>query len=340
VNGKLKRVSAKTNRWEDACRVARRIEDQLQEDQSNTISAHSVAVKDAIAAYLSDKHAQRLQPDTLKKLELIFKKQLLSWCNANGVRTIPELDLTRLREWRATWKDAALSSKKKQERVIGFFHFCQSSGWVRDNPARRLSRIRVEQTPTGYFSQEEMKKIIEATHRIRNGDRLRALTLLMRWSGLAIRDAVTLERSRLSNNNQIFLYRAKTGTPVYVSLPPDVALVLLNFHPDNPRYFFWSGNGNPKSAVADWQRAFRRLFKEANLCHEDGTPKRCFPHMFRDTFAVECLLAGVPIHEVAMLLGHSSVRTTEKHYAPFVSARMEKLDDYVKGTWSGREIQI
>ena len=61
-----------------------------------------------------------------------------------------------------------------------------------------------------------MKKIIEATHRIRNGDRLRALTLLMRWSGLAIRDAVTLERSRLSNNNQIFLYRAKTGTPVYV----------------------------------------------------------------------------------------------------------------------------
>jgi len=41
-----------------------------------------------------------------------------------------------------------------------------------------------------------------------------------------------------------------------------------------------------------------------------------------------------------MLLGHSSVRTTEKHYAPFVSARMEKLDDFVKGTWSGREIQI
>ena len=62
--------------------------------------------------------------------------------------------------------------------------------------------------------------------------------------------------------------------------------------------------------------------------------------MFRDTFAVECLLAGVPIHEVAMLLGHGSMRTTEKHYAPFVSARMEELDDYVEGTWSGREIQI
>jgi integrase/recombinase XerD len=137
-----------------------------------------------------------------------------------------------------------------------------------------------------------MKALIESTRRIRNGDRLRALVLLMRWSGLSIRDAVTLERSRLSNKDQLFLYRAKTGTPVYVTLPPDVAGMLLNYRQENSRYFFWSGNGNPKSAVADWQRSFRRLFKEANLHYEDGTAKRCHPHMFRDTFAVECLLAG------------------------------------------------
>jgi hypothetical protein len=24
-------------------------------------------------------------------------------------------------------------------------------------------------------------------------------------------------------------------------------------------YFFWSGEGNPKSCVGDWQRTFRRL---------------------------------------------------------------------------------
>jgi site-specific recombinase XerD len=34
--------------------------------------------------------------------------------------------------------------------------------------------------------------------------------------------------------------------------------------------------------------------------------------MFRDTFAVEMLLAGVPIEQVAMLLGHKSIKTTEK----------------------------
>ncbi len=44
-------------------------------------------------------------------------------------------------------------------------------------------------------------------------------------------------------------------------------------------------------------------------------------HRFRDTFAVELLLARVPIDQVAILLGHSSVRITEKHYSPWVRAR-------------------
>ena len=37
------------------------------------------------------------------------------------------------------------------------------------------------------------------------------------------------------------------------------------------------------------------------------------PHRFRHTFAVELLKKGVPLEEVSILLGHSSVRITEKH---------------------------
>ena len=42
---------------------------------------------------------------------------------------------------------------------------------------------------------------------------------------------------------------------------------------------------------------------------------------------------GIPIHDVALLLGHSSVRTTEKHYAPFVMERREGLLDAVRLAW-------
>jgi hypothetical protein len=55
--------------------------------------------------------------------------------------------------------------------------------------------------------------------------------------------------------------------------------------------------------------------------------------MFRDTFAVELLLAGVPIDQVSLLLGHSSVKVTEKHYAPFVKARQEQLAQSAKKAW-------
>ena len=51
--------------------------------------------------------------------------------------------------------------------------------------------------------------------------RLRTMTLLMRWSGLRIRDAITFERHRLQGDS-LLLYQAKTGTPVYVPLPPYV----------------------------------------------------------------------------------------------------------------------
>jgi hypothetical protein len=65
----------------------------------------------------------------------------------------------------------------------------------------------------------------------------------------------------------------------------------------------------------------------------DGTPKRCHAHMFRDTFAVELLNKGVPIDRVSLLLGHSSVKVTEKHYAPFVKERQQQLENYAKMAW-------
>jgi hypothetical protein len=55
--------------------------------------------------------------------------------------------------------------------------------------------------------------------------------------------------------------------------------------------------------------------------------------MFRDTFAVELLLAGVPLDQVSLLLGHSSVKITERHYAPFCKARQEQLATSVKLAW-------
>ena len=160
----------------------------------------------------------------------------------------------------------------------------------------------------------------------------------MRWSGLRIRDAVTLERTRL-HGDSLLLYQAKTGTPVYVPLPSHLVEALRNVPAGpkpNPRYFFWSGNGSPKSVVANWQRSYRRLFTRANNNRPDGSARRCHPHMFRDTFAVEMLLAGVPIDQVSdaarprqrkdhqktlLSLGQSSADSTSAKRSQCLAAR-------------------
>jgi len=38
-------------------------------------------------------------------------------------------------------------------------------------------------------------------------------------------------------------------------------------------------------------------------------------YQLRDTFAVDLLGKGVPLEEISKLLGHESIKTTERHYA-------------------------
>jgi integrase len=303
-------------------------------------------VKEAVNAYLADAAARGLATGTIEKLVQIFKKQMAAFADQHRIVFLRDFNPRNLTEWRSTWGDRALSKKKKFERVVGFFWFCVRQGWIRDNPTASMGRIIARQVPTDYFTADEYARILSATYRLdecaerswgpeKRGIRIRALTELMRWSGLRIRDAATLECARLVDN-KLMLYQAKTGVPVFVPLPPEVADLLRAIPPGlkpNPRYFFWSGNGLPKTFVANWQRSYSRLFAVADLRNPDGTPKRAHCHMFRDTFAVELLLAGVPIDQVSILLGHSSVRITEKHYSPWVRARQDQLEKSVQAAW-------
>jgi integrase/recombinase XerD len=305
-----------------------------------------VTVEAAVKAYLADARSRELAIATIDKLETIFSKQFLAWATIEGIEYIDEIDLDALLNFRSTWKDGRLAKQKKQSRLIGFFWACVRRDYIVKNPSMGLGKIKVVQVPTDYFPRDEFQRILDATYIY--GDprggyipvqdtriRLRVLTLLMRWSGLRIRDAITLERHQL-HGDSLLLYQAKTGTPVYVPLPSFVVDALNTLPPGpkpNPRYFFWSGNGLPKSAVANWQRCYRLLFHLADIKRADGELKRCHPHMFRDTFAVEMLLAGVPIDQVSLLLGHASVKITEKSYSPFVKARQIQLQDSVRSAW-------
>jgi integrase len=122
------------------------------------------------------------------------------------------------------------------------------------------------------------------------------------------------------------LYTQKSGVPVYTILP-DLVVSAIDATPlVTPNNFFWNGSDNLDSVVGNWQRRLRKLFQIAQVL--DG-----HAHRFRDTFATELLLGGVPIERVAILLGHQSVRVTEKYYAAWTDALQRQVEADLQRAW-------
>jgi integrase/recombinase XerD len=282
-----------------------------------------------------DAKARGLREPTLNKYKYL-RADIERFASKEGLRFIAEFNLEMLRRWRANWPNKNLSALKKLELVRCFLRFAHDAGWIPDNPARKLKSPKITARPTMPYSREEMIRITGALDEYgldgsRNRRRMRALVLLLRHSGLRIGDAVTLGCERITGD-KLFLYTSKAGTPVYCPLPPFVITALEAAIAQHERFYFWTGNGKPKSIISDWQAKLKDLFVLAKVSNGHA-------HRFRDTFATELLLAGVPLERVSILLGHSSIRITERHYSPWVKSRQEQLERDVRSTWSPSEIE-
>jgi integrase/recombinase XerD len=217
---------------------------------------------------------------------------------------------------------------RKLGRVRTFFRFCIESDWIDKNPARLLNPPTAQPKPRLPFTDEKVEKILWATEIYPDRPKgrralVKTFVLLLRYSGLRIRDAVTLRRSHIVGG-KLLLDTAKTGQRVYVPLPDVVLEALRSIKNVDGDYFFWSGHGNPKSAITDWQRSLKRLFAVAGI--------KGHAHRFRNTFTVS-LHKRISLENVSGLLGHQSTRITEKHYAPWVKSRQESFEREVKKAW-------
>ncbi len=329
------RKSLDTGDWAKAERKVAEMEAARQEGSLPLpMESESVSIAAACEDFLSNARARGLREDsTVYKYRLLFE-QMKTFARDNGLQFLSEFDLPTLRKFRASWANENFSAQKKLESLRTFFRFVQANGWIAENAAAKLESQKTCRPQVLPFTREEWLRILAACDAYRdnygrtgqgNARRLRALVLLLRYSGLRIGDAVALPRERIAGG-KLFLYTAKTGTPVWCPVPDAVVQALDAVRGTNEKYFFWTGEGKLKSAVGDWQRSLKKLFVLAKV--PGG-----HPHRFRHTFAVELLLAGVPIERVSVLLGHASTRITEKHYSAWVRARQEQLEADVRRTW-------
>lgn len=299
--------------------------------------AKSCTVKKAIELYTADAVARKLSAGSIYRYRAFLERAVLPWCEHEGIEEVRELTFEELARFRASWTTwSAYTSAKNLELLRMFLRFCVRAKWIEENGAEGLQSPKVRAAPTLPFTPDEEARILAACDRMRavgpygknTPDRVRAFVLTLRYTGLRIGDVATMEVTRLKGNS-ILLYTHKTGQAVYVPIPEFVADELrkqAKLNP-NPKYFFWTGRSKIKCVTLSWQRSLRALFKKA-------TVENAFPHRYRDSFAVSLLLNGVPIEDVAVLLGHSSTKVTEEHYSPWVASRQERLEELVARTWT------
>jgi site-specific recombinase XerD len=332
LGGKDVRRSMKTRDWTKACKTAREWEAEER------IEDAPVTLDYAWKSLLADLETRELSGSTVRKYKLL-KRQMEAYGTEHGLTRMADFDLDTLDRFRRSWKDGPRTALKKLERLRAFFRYALDRDWIEKNPATRLSNPRVEMRPTMPLSDDEMKSILTACDNLAitatwpsqrlNAYRLKALVLLMRYSGMRVSDAVALTTDKL-RDRKLFLYTQKTGQPVYTILPDSVVSILEATPRVTDTRYFWTGAGNVESIVRSWQARLKKIFDTAKV--EKG-PTNAISHRFRDTFAVKLLERGTSLETVGILLGHKSVRITEIHYNPWVKSRQQLLEAEMRESW-------
>ena len=320
VSGKRVRRSLDTVSWERA--------EEFLRDTDPDESHERITVTLAGDRFIADCESRNLGKETIAKYKLLTKElsKLL------GTFEVKKVTLDDLATYRESWALAPISSRKKLERVRTFFRFCEERGWLRNSPATKLKAPVVKASMKRPFSDAETEKIVWAADQYPElypmsgeyGKKVKPFVLLLQHSGLRIRDAVCL-RTDAVKNGKIFVQTQKTGSQVWIPLPTSVVDALDGIRQCGD-FYFWSGRGLPKSAVADWQRTMSRVFRNAGVAGS--------PHMFRHTFATKLLQKGVSTEIVARLLGHQDIKITQKHYSHWIAERQLELEAAVKKTWA------
>ena len=329
-DGKRFRQPTKSRTWAGAEDAKRRLEEQFRAEIFGEPGSQGEAltVNQAAKLYISDKEHQGLEPITIRKNKRTVER-LRTYCEARGKILLRQVTTADLIEYRTTWSHFHSSESRsgEQVRIKSFFRWAHQHDYIEKDVADGLSPIKVEREPTLPYDQREFTSILNAIPACgfssEMEQKLRGLVLLMRWSGLSIIDASGLTRDSIQfadGEYRIVTARRKTGTAINNLLPVNVGRELVAVKSGNPKYLFWAGGvESPRSAAGRFSKLLQRVWLKAGI--KDG-----HAHRLRDTAAVEWLKAGVPLEEVSRLLGHKSIKTTEKYYAPWVQARQRRLD--------------
>jgi integrase len=326
LDGEKIRQSLDLTNWEAA---QKRIRDWEVDGKKNVISL-GAAYDRFIAQHEVNGHAK----PTVGKHKLL-QRRAVAFLGDVPLKTISVDDMARFRE---SWSGMSnfghglgpTTARNEIERLRQFFKFCLEREWIDKNPASALKLPIIKNIERKPYEDYEIQQIDRATgffpnwgiYGELNRERVKAFIAVLRWTGMRIGDAVLFSKDTVKDG-QIILRTQKNGKRVSIPLHADTEAALEKIDKGN-HYYFWSGEGTIKSALAAWSRTLKRLSQIAKF--------KVTAHRFRHTLIVKLLSNGIPISEVAAIAGNSP-RIIERHYNQFVQSRQDRINEAVKAIW-------
>lgn len=219
-----------------------------------------------------------------------------------------------------------------------FLRYAATKGWCRAELDRSLKAPRIysrEDIPS-FVTWDEMQQVVKRSSNRdnRSSKRNHAIVMLLSVYGLRSSEVANLKLSDINwRKKEIYLRRAKLCKPQIMPLNEDVAQALLD-------YILHSRHNAVKEenvfleVRAPYRKVTTTTVYQVASCALEGygeTLKHRGPHCYRHTCATHLINSGHTMKEVADILGHQQLDTTQI-YAKVDFASLRKVSDM---KWEG-----
>ena len=273
-----------------------------------------------------------------------FMRQLRAFTDGKGYVYVDQLTMVDMDRFYASWKDGKRTVARRLHKLTGFIDFCVKRKWLKEDIAAELEPPEGHSIPTNKspFTDEEINRILAACDEIGEsrkpgpgyrewtGEDVKDFIYVMLYTGMRISDVATFDTSlRLNGNGYSRMHKTKKELYTWV---PDwlVNRLRARARTHGPRVFALSKSQSLPVQTERWRIKLNKVFELAGRFEEKPVP-----HRFRHTFVRILLERGVPVGDVAELVGDTE-RTLVKYYAKWVPSRQARLSSILKEAFADK----
>ena len=261
------------------------------------------ANEDCLEAYLNVKKIEGRSEKTIIRYAYIITRFLL-WAKVNT----REVNTQHIRAYlKAEHDRGVLNSTLEGTRQIlnAYFSWLEHEKMIRMNPAFNVEPIKCEKKVKDIFSMADIEKMKRSCKTVRDV----AIICFLLSTGCRISEVTQLDRGDINYESGECIVRGKGNKHRMVYLD-DVAIMTLR------EYLAQRRDGSCALFIGKRMERMTSGGVRAMLkgVEEKSGVHNVHPHRFRRTLITRLLNRGMPIQEVAVLVGHDKVDTTMKYY--------------------------